>query len=84
MFFSNTGNSIMDTVHAPKLVTSGVIASELGVPIHRVLRILRTRPSIKPAAYAGNVRLYKREAIARVRHELTAIEARRCRREVAE
>lgn len=72
----------MDQGHAPKLVTSGVIASECGVPIHRVLRVLRTRPSIKPAAYAGNVRLYDRATIARVRHELTAIDARRCHREV--
>lgn len=72
----------MDTGDAPKLITSGVIADELGVKLHRVLRVLRTRPSITPAGYAGNVRLYRRDAIARVRHELTAIDARRCRREV--
>ncbi|SMP77884.1 hypothetical protein SAMN06265222_1249 [Neorhodopirellula lusitana] len=72
----------MDTGNAPKLVTSGVIASELNVPLHRVLRVLRTRPSILPTAYAGNVRLYRRDTIARVRYELTAIDARRCRREV--
>ena len=73
----------MHTGDAPKLVTSGVIASELGEPIHRVLRILRTRASIKPAAYAGNLRLYDRRTIARVRHELTAIDARRTYREVS-
>lgn len=72
----------MPTVTAPKLVTSGVIATELGVPIHRVVRILQTRASIQPTAYAGNVRLYDRHAIARVRHELTAIDARRCRQGV--
>jgi hypothetical protein len=71
----------MNMGHAPKLVTSGVIAAELGVPLHRVLRVLRTRPSITPAAYAGNVRLYDRQTIARVRYELNAIDARRFDRE---
>lgn len=62
---------------APKLVTVGVIATELGVPIDRVCRILRSRPHIKPRAYAGNVRLFDNAAIAQVRHELNAIDARR-------
>jgi predicted transcriptional regulator len=69
----------MPTNNAPKLVTSGVIAAELGVPIHRVLRVLETRPTIQPRAYAANVRLYDLQTIARVRHELNAIDARRCR-----
>lgn len=72
----------MQTVDVPRLVTTGVIASELGVPIHRVQRVLQTR-RIPPAAYAGNVRLFTRHTIARVRYELTAIDARRCRQEVA-
>lgn len=61
----------------PKLITPGVIARELGVPIHRVLNVLRTRPHIRPSAKAGTLRLYHRGAIAMVRHELNAIEARR-------
>jgi hypothetical protein len=61
----------------PKLVTVGVIADELGEPVDRVSRVLRNRLHIKPAAYAGNVRLFSNEAIAQVRHELTAIDARR-------
>lgn len=61
----------------PKLVTVGVIAGELGVSVDRVCRILRTRPHIKPRAYAGNVRLFDNAAIAQVRHELNAIDARR-------
>lgn len=61
----------------PRLVTVGVIASELGVSVDRVCRILRTRPHIKPRAYAGNVRLFDNAAIAQVRHEINAIDARK-------
>ena len=61
----------------PRLVTVGVIAAELGVPPDRVCRILRSRPHIKAVAYAANTRLFDNAAIAQVRHELNAIEARR-------
>lgn len=60
----------------PKLVTVGVIANELGVSVDRVCRILRARPHIRPRAYAGNVRLFDNAAIAQVRHEMNAIDAR--------
>jgi hypothetical protein len=65
----------------PRLITAGVIATELHTPLHRVLRVLATRPHIQPSARAGNLRLYNRRAVAMVRHELNAIDARRCRRE---
>lgn len=65
------------TTQPPKLVTVGVIAAELGVPVDRVCRILRLRTHIKPRAYAGNTRLFDNAAIAQVRHELNAIAARR-------
>jgi len=61
----------------PRLRTPGVIAANLGEPLHRVLYVLRTRNHIKPAARAGRLRLYDREAVAMIRHELTAIDARR-------
>jgi hypothetical protein len=67
---------------APTLITPGVIASELGVPLHRVLHVLRTRQHIKPSARAGTLRLFDRHAVAMVRHELNAIDARRCRKVV--
>jgi hypothetical protein len=63
----------------PKLITPGVIAAELQTPLHRVLNVLATREHIRPAARAGTLRLYSREAVAMVRHELNAIDARRCR-----
>ena len=66
---------------APKLITAGVIAAELRVPLHRVLHVLATRPHIQPTARAGTLRLYDRRAVAMVRHELNAIDARRCRKE---
>lgn len=68
-------------MNEPKLLTPGIIANEVGAPLHRVLRVLVTRPHIRPAARAGIIRLYHRDAVALVRHELNAIDARRQREE---
>jgi hypothetical protein len=73
---------VSQSVPVPRLITSGIIAAELGVPLHRVLNVLATRPHIRPKARAGTLRLYGRNTLAMVRHELNAIDARRCRREV--
>lgn len=67
----------------PRLITAGVIAAELKEPLHRVLNVLATRRHIVPSARAGVLRLYDRRAVAQVRHELNAIDAKRCRREVS-
>ena len=67
----------------PQLLTPGKIAELVNKPIHRVLHILNTRRYIQPAARAGTLRLYRRDAIAQVRHELNAIDARRTRSEVS-
>ena len=67
----------MTDERTPRLRTPGVVAEELGVPLHRVLHVLRTRHFIRPAARAGRLRLYGREAMALIRHELNAIDARR-------
>ena len=64
----------------PKLRTAGIIADELREPLHRVLRILNTRPHIRASARAGTLRLYDAAAVAMVRDELDAIDARRCSR----
>ena len=68
----------------PKLITPGIIACELGEPLHRILRVLATRKHIRPSARAGTLRLYDRRAVAMVRHELNAIDARRCRKVVVD
>ncbi len=60
-----------------RLRTPGVLAADLEVPLHRVLYILQTRDHIKPSARAGRLRLYDREVVALIRHELNAIDARR-------
>jgi hypothetical protein len=73
----------MATAEPPCLRTTGVIADELDVPLHRVLHVLRTRHHIRPAARAGILRLYDRRAVAMVRYELNGIDARRCRKGVA-
>jgi len=70
----------MRTPAVPSLLTPGRIADELGVPLSRVLYVLTTRRHILPAARAGTLRLFDREAVAMVRHELNAIDARQARR----
>ena len=60
-----------------RLRTPGVLAADLDVPLHRVQYILQARDHIKPSARAGRLRLYDREAVAQIRHELNAIDARR-------
>ena len=61
----------------PTLRTPGVIARELGEPLHRVQYILRTRSFIAPSARAGRLRLYDRAAVAMIRHALNAMDARK-------
>ena len=69
--------AVMSTQVPPQLITPGVIARELGEPLHRVLHVLGTREHIRPSARAGTLRLYDKATIAEVRHELHAIDARR-------
>lgn len=61
----------------PRLITAGVIAQRLKVPLSRIQHILATRPHIRPAALAGRVRLYASIAVAQVRYQLSLIDARR-------
>ena len=72
----------MTPVSTPRLRTPGVIAQELGKSLQRVQYVLRTRRHIQPTALAGRLRLYDRQAVAMVRHELNAIDARRIGQEV--
>lgn len=62
---------------APSLITVGVIAEEVGTTPERVRRLLNSRKHIRPAAYAGQTRLFTSEAITQVRDELNQIDARR-------
>lgn len=71
----------MRTPTVPTLRTPGRIADVLGVPLHRVHHVLRTRPHIQPVARAGTLRLFDRRAVAMIRHEINAIDARRSRGE---
>lgn len=65
----------MDT-NTPKVRTAGSIARELNQPLHRVAYILKTRSHIRPMCRAGRLRVYGSQAVAQVRHELNAIDAR--------
>ncbi len=62
------------------LKTTGRIAAILGVPLHRVHYVLRTRQHIQHSATAGALRLFNNRSVAQIRHELNAIEARRLAR----
>ena len=61
----------------PKLRTPGVLAEDLGQPLHRVLYVLRSRQHIRPAAMAGRLRLYDRDALEAICVELARMDARR-------
>ena len=67
----------MRTQAVPSLLTAGRIADALEVSLPRVLYVLATRRHIQPAARAGTLRLYDSAAVAAVRHELNAIDARK-------
>jgi len=61
----------------PRLRTPGVIAAELGEPLHRVQYVLRTRIHIRPAATAGRLRLFDTQAVAMIRHALNGMDDRK-------
>lgn len=73
----------MRTPAVPSLLTPGRMAVELDVALPRVVYVLSTRRHIVPSARAGTIRLYDHCALAAVRHELNAIDARRSRQGVA-
>ena len=61
----------------PRLRTPGVIADELGQPLHRILYVLRTRRHIRPVARAGRMRLYDLQGVAMIRYALNAVDAQK-------
>jgi hypothetical protein len=63
----------------PTLRTPGVVAREVGAPLHRVQYVLRTR-KIAPAARAGRLRLLDAKGVEAVRKALAGIDARRAGR----
>jgi len=60
----------------PKLRTPGVVARELGEPLHRVDYVLRTRPEIRPTARAGRLRLFDLAGVEAIREALADIDHR--------
>ena len=64
-------------ISVAQLLTPGRIATELAEPLHRVQYILLTRPHICPRARAGIIRLFDRQAVAMIRHELNTIDAKK-------
>ena len=66
------GVGAMSTGTVPTLRTPGVVARELGVPLHRVQYVLRTR-GIMPAARAGRLRLLDGKAVGAIRDALAGM-----------
>ena len=60
-----TGESLWTVAH---------IASYLGVPRHRVERILDTRPHIRAIARAGIARVFDQRAVDQIAHESQLID----------
>lgn len=58
----------------PALWTAGRIAERLKVPVHRVQYVVRSR-RIRPVARAARLRLFDADAIARIKAELSRIDA---------
>jgi hypothetical protein len=65
----------MIATDTPQLRTPGVIAAEVDAPLSRVLYVLK-KLSIKPIGRAGILRLYDKEAVARVREAISEMDRR--------
>lgn len=59
-----------------RLLTVGEIAARLGQPIHRVSYAIKSR-GIRPAAKAGQLRVFSTECIAQVQDALDEADDRR-------
>jgi len=66
----------MHTPPTPTAPTVGEIARRLGVPLHRVDYVLRTRRDIHPIARAGSTRVYAETDVPRIAEHLDAIARR--------
>jgi hypothetical protein len=66
----------MQSRKLPELNTPGKVAQQLGVPIHRVQYVLRSRPHLRPAATAGRLRLFDDETIEQIARELQTIDSK--------
>lgn len=60
-----------------RLLTTTRVAERLGVPVHRVEYVLRTRRYLTPCALAGNVRLFDNETLLFIQFELELIADRK-------
>jgi len=58
------------------LPTVGVIASRLGLPVHRVEYLIRAR-GIKPIGRAGTARIFSEEAVQAIAAEAQRIDVLR-------
>jgi DNA-binding transcriptional MerR regulator len=63
-------------VNAAVAPTVGVIARRLGVPIHRVEYLIRSR-NLQPVSRAGNLRVFAESDVDRIASELRRMDADR-------
>lgn len=65
-------------IPSPALPTVGVIAQQLGRPIHRIEYVIRVR-RILPCGWAGNARVFPDAAVEAIAMELERIDAAKSR-----
>jgi len=66
----------MQSKRPPALNTVGKVSQQLGVPLHRLQYVLRSRPHIQPTATAGRLRLFDEQAVRSIEAELRKIDRR--------
>ncbi|GMU22982.1 MAG: hypothetical protein AMXMBFR13_30660 [Phycisphaerae bacterium] len=57
------------STEVPRLLSAGVIAERLAIPVHVVLYMLRSR-AVAPIARAGNTLVYGEDVVSMLRGEL--------------
>jgi len=58
----------------PSLLTVGEIAHRLGVPVHRIEYLVRTRDQLRPLGRAGNALVYTESDLQFIAGELRRID----------
>ena len=64
----------MSAESTPIVPTPGEISRRLGVPVHRIDYIIRTR-NIRPAGRAGNAYFYEEAGVEKIASELLRIKS---------
>ena len=59
-----------------RVITLGVLASRLNIPVHRAEYLVRSR-QIQPVSRAGRFRVFDKQAVKELQQEVEKMEARK-------